>query len=66
MNYDIDLNIHQEEIYEERVDASIYLEESSDEILDNLHEDSAFRVFIEDYGRNEIEDFESLVDSVDF
>jgi hypothetical protein len=65
MSYDIDLNIHPEEIYEERVDPSLYMEASRDDILDNLHEDEAFRVFIDDYQRNnEIEDFESLVDGV--
>lgn len=57
-----DLNIHAEEIFEERIDPALYMEASRDEILDNLHEDEAFRVFIDDFQKENFDFFESLVD----
>lgn len=59
---DIDLNIHPEEIYEERIDPNLYMDSSVDDVLDNLHEDEAYRVFINNFQKDNFDFFESIVD----
>ena len=56
-----------EEVFDAPVDASVYRDSMTvDEIMNNLHEDNAYHVFLDDVYRDCYpmpEDFESLVDN---
>jgi hypothetical protein len=53
-----------EEVFDERVDPATYAEEiSASDMLDNMHEDNAFHVYLDNYRNNDIvDDFENLID----